>query len=95
MNIEIYEKLKEVAKSAQIIHYSKIAPLAGLDMSLPEDRNTIAVILDEISIHEHKEGRPLLSVVVIHKNDNIPGQGFFKMAKRVFPQLHLNIKYFK
>ena len=70
MNIEIYEKLKEVAKSGQIIHYSKIAPLAGLDMSLPEDRNKIAVILDEISIHEHQEGHPLLSVVVIHKNDN-------------------------
>ena len=83
MHKGIYDKLKEVAKSGQVIHYSKIAPLAGLEMSLQEDRNHIANILDEISIFEHNQNRPLLSAVVIHKEDNIPGQGFFKMARGV------------
>jgi len=83
MHPEIYTKLKEVAKSKKITHYSEIAPIANLDMALPEDRNRIAKILDEISIHEHNEGRPLLSALVIHKADNIPGQGFFTMARSV------------
>ncbi len=92
MNNAIYEKLKQVAHSQDVITYSEIAPLAGLDMSLPADRNKIADILGEISIHEHAQGRPLLSVVVIHKpgnaygeSANTPGHGFFKLAK----QLHL------
>lgn len=83
MHKEIFEKLKAVAKAGQITHYSDIAPLAGLDMSLQEDRNKIAIILDEISTFEHHQGHPLLSAVVIHKEDNMPGQGFFSLAKRL------------
>ena len=83
MHKEIYDKLKAVAKAGQVTHYSEVAPLAGLDMSLQEDRNRIATILDEISTSEHHEGHPLLSVVVIHKDDNMPGQGFFTLARRL------------
>ena len=83
MHKEIYDKLKVVAKAGQVTHYSEVAPLAGLDMSLQEDRNRIATILDEISTSEHHEGHPLLSAVVIHKDDNMPGQGFFTLARRL------------
>jgi hypothetical protein len=83
MHKEIYDKLKAVAKAGHVTHYSEVAPLAGLDMSLQEDRNKIATILDEISTFEHQQGHPLLSAVVIHKDDNIPGQGFFTLAKRL------------
>jgi len=83
MHKEIYDRLKAVAKDRKITHYSKIAPLADLDMSLQGDRNKIATILDEISTSEHNQGHPLLSAVVIHKHDNIPGQGFFTLAKRL------------
>ena len=83
MNKEIYKKLQEVAKSGNVTNYSDIAPLANLDMSNPDDRNKISVILDEISEKEHEEGRPLLSTVVIHKDNNMPGKGYFKMAKRI------------
>lgn len=83
MHKEIFEKLKAVAKAGQVIHYSEVAPLAGLDMSLQEDRNKIATILDEISTSEHHQDHPLLSAVVIHKEDNMPGQGFFTLAKKL------------
>ena len=52
-------------------------------MSSQDDRNKISVILDEISEQEYKNGRPLLSTVVIHKDNNMPGKGYFKMAKRI------------
>ena len=83
MHQAIYERLIEVAKKKEIINYSDIAPMADLDMESPEDRNAIAGILDAISRHEHAERRPLLSSVVVHKGDRMPGDGFFKMARSV------------
>jgi len=87
MHQQIYEELKRVAKEQRTITYGEIAPLAGLDMGRAEDRNSIAEILDEISRHEHEQGRPLLSAVVVHAqggdSGGVPGTGFFTMAKSV------------
>ena len=63
----IYQELLLVAKGSNLTNYSDIAPLAGLDMGLPPDRNSMASILDEISRSEHENGRPLLSAVVVLK----------------------------
>ena len=76
----IHERLKTVARAGQTTHYSDIAPLAGLDMSSEVDRIRIAQILDGISRGEHEQGKPLLSAVVILKDENVPGSGFFDLA---------------
>ena len=81
MHEQIYEKLKEVARASTVIYYSDIAPLAGLDMSSPNDRYEIGTILDDINRHEHELGRPMLSAVVVHKESLMPGQGFFTLAR--------------
>jgi len=83
MHEAIYEKLKEVARAGSFRYYWQIAPLADLDMSRADDRDAISEILDEISRHEHAEGRPLLSAVVVRKGEGTPGDGFFKMARSV------------
>jgi hypothetical protein len=83
VNNAIYEKLKEAAsaKPEKLLHYSDIAPLAGLDMSLQEDRNTLSAMLGEISTYEYKQGHPLLSAIVVLKGDPpMPGKGFFTLA---------------
>lgn len=77
----IYEALIEVARTQNLITYSDIAPLAGLDMSSPGDRVQIGAILDEISTREHEQGRPLLSAVVVLKETSMPRQGFFSLAR--------------
>ena len=77
----IYDELRRVAKDGSITRYSHIAPLAKLNMDLPQDRSRIADILDDISRSEHGSVRPLLSAVVIRIDTNIPGQGFFNLAK--------------
>jgi hypothetical protein len=79
----IYAKLRDVAANEQVVFYHQIAPLAGLDMSLVDDRNRIADILDEISTFEHRRGRPLLSVVVVQVDTGRPGKGFYKLATRL------------
>jgi len=40
-------------------------------------------MLDEINRYEHREGRPLLSAVVVVQEDNKPGEGFFKLAREL------------
>ena len=83
MHKAIYEKLKETAKNRQTVTYTEIAPLAGLDMSIPVHRDQIGDLLGEISETENKNDRPMLSVIVIHRNNNMPGKGFFKLAKEL------------
>lgn len=83
MYTDLYEKLKETARKGGIVHYSDIAPLVKLDMANPADRNEIGKILGDISLEEHEEGRPLLSVVVVSKSSGMPGQGFFDLAKEL------------
>ncbi|GAH54724.1 unnamed protein product [marine sediment metagenome] len=63
MHDQIYEKLKEVARKVTVTYYSDIAPMAGLDMNLPNDRYEIGAILDDINRHERELGRPMLSTV--------------------------------
>lgn len=83
MNEQIYEKLREVARAKTVTYYSDIAPLAGLDMNLPSDRNAIGKILDDINRRELEFGRPMLSAVVVHKEGLKPGQGFFTLAREL------------
>jgi len=57
--------------------------MAGLDMSNPADRNEIARILGEISTYEHEQGHPMLSAVVVLHDSNLPGTGFFTLAREL------------
>ena len=80
MNQALYEQLCEIARRGSVTRYSEVAPLVGLDMSNPEHRDRMSAVLDQIPRHEHSQGHPLLSAVVIHMDDNIPGNGFFTLA---------------
>ena len=77
----IYEELIRVARARVYVNYLDIAPLAGLNMALPQDRIELGNILDDISLAEHNAGRPLLSAVVIRIDKNMPGNGFFVLAR--------------
>ena len=77
----IYEELKKVAQLQETTTYGAIAPLAGLDMENPADSDAIRQILGIISTYEHHQGRPMLTAIVAHKQDNIPGHGFFELAR--------------
>ena len=80
----IYDKLKEIAHAESLITYQEVGSLVGLDMHDPGDRVIIAQLLDNINVEEvtvHQ--RPMLSAVVVRKEDGIPGPGFFKCAKKL------------
>ena len=81
MHQGIYEELKKVARAKALTNYTAVGSMIGLDMGNPGDRNKIADILDEINDYEHQQKRPMISAVVIRKDINMPGQGFFECAK--------------
>ncbi|MEX0682700.1 MAG: hypothetical protein WD904_04200 [Dehalococcoidia bacterium] len=84
MSSELREKLVEAAKRGTLIHYEDIAPMFGLNFDLDADRAEVGRLLDVVSRSEHAARRPLLSAVVVHKGDDeIPGAGFFKLAREL------------
>ncbi|MCG3204341.1 MAG: hypothetical protein KCHDKBKB_01056 [Elusimicrobia bacterium] len=52
-----------------------------IDLDNIEGRNSLHQALGRISTREHKQGRPLLSAVVVDKKNKRPGPGFFELAK--------------
>jgi hypothetical protein len=83
MNQQLYQYLSNIAANGRYTRYSDAGATLGLNMNEPTDRDEISRLLDEISEHEHQQGHPLLSAIVIHVQDNMPGNGFFTMAQRV------------
>ena len=77
----ITQRLREVSRDLSITYYSDVAPMAGLDMGLPNDRHQIGMILDEINREEMQMNRPMLSAVVVQKDTLRPGRGFFNLAQ--------------
>lgn len=77
----VYDRLVEVARVRGTTTYSEVGELVGLDMSTEVGRIRIAQILDDINWYENQGNRPMLSAIVILKNENIPGSGFFECAR--------------
>ena len=70
MDIKLYGLLVEMARHRQTIAYSATG----------KSRAVIGPLLDEINRHENLEGRPLISVIVVHKGTTQPGDMFFGCA---------------
>lgn len=84
MNQILYDEILRLARAAQLAAYSHVAPLVGLSMEREQDRDEIARLLGEIATHEHSQGRPMLTALIVHRgNDNNPGEGFFSIAQEL------------
>ena len=69
----LYEKLRDVARQQQTIFYGEVAPFAGVATENPHFAALVGRPLDEINQIETAYGRPLLSAVVIGKENTMPG----------------------
>ena len=77
---EMRNILIEIAKKQDTISYSELVRKV-LIISLEANSYALADMLGEISTAEDAARRGMLSVVVVHKEDNMPGKGFFELAK--------------
>ena len=70
--------LPEVAKGEReerFISYKELMEEMG-----GPGRCYIGEVLEEVCLREHQEGRPLLSAIVVHSNDRLPGDAFWKLS---------------
>jgi hypothetical protein len=83
MNDNLRDRLIQAASQEDaFVHYDEVAEILGLSSERLDHSTVMSQELDAISTCEHQHGRPLLTAVVVHKEDLCPGSGFFKMAKR-------------
>lgn len=78
---EIRTILVKKAKERAMIPYSDlVAQVHVVNFSAFDVR--LFSILGQVSTEEHEQGRPLLSVLVVHKTGDMqPGDGFFELAE--------------
>ena len=79
----VYDRLKEVAKTRSLATYTEVGALIGLDMANEYHRIRIAQILDDINAFEDRDGRPMISAVVVYKDTDRPDPGFFDCARKL------------
>lgn len=80
---EARQAMIAVATCRRVIPYSDlVAEIRTLDLKPQGD--PLAHMLGEISTAEHEVGRGMLTVVVVHKHgDQMPGPGFFQLAREL------------
>ena len=78
---EAREAMIAVAARRNLIAYSDlVAEIRSVHLD-PQSVH-LAHLLGEVSTAEHEAGRGMLSVVVVHKHgDQMPGPGFFQLAR--------------
>jgi hypothetical protein len=77
MDQVLRDVLVAIARHHETTTYGRIATLRDLAIRDGE----LFRRLDEISTDEHNDGRPLLSVVVVREDTEMPGKGFFRLAR--------------
>lgn len=83
LDIELYDRLVEAARADETVSYGELGEMLHLDFSDPNDRRRVGVLLGDISRSEVAQGRPMLSSLVIHKDDFQPGKGFFALGREL------------
>lgn len=89
MNSTVRKYLIESARKRtyQTVTYQRLCDdcRLKLEMKNPDHRNQIAKILEEVSCYEFRSepSRPLLSSLVLRLNDNLEGDGFYKLGEKL------------
>ena len=79
----IRRRLIAAARDRQTVYYKDLAKATGREMKGPNWAVHIGRILGRISSEEAKAGRPLLSVIVVSRDTNLPGGGFYNLGEQL------------
>ncbi|MBA3779868.1 MAG: hypothetical protein H0X16_11345 [Chloroflexi bacterium] len=83
VNHAVFERLVQGAREQEPVSYGELGNMLGLAMDYPPHRTEIGQLLGAISRHEVANGRPMLSSVVLHKDQATPGKGFFTLGQEL------------
>lgn len=90
---ESWERAKEEAlqvlqerasrRHSQTISYTVLVESLTSIQIDPHDPR-LSSFLEEIVVDEHRSGRPLITVLVVHKTgDQMPGEGFYEISEQL------------
>jgi hypothetical protein len=77
---DLYNKLRELARSCSTEYYSEVVRDIGGNPKFPL---ALVPMLKAVDRAEHAACRPLLAAVVINKEHEMPGKGFFDQAREL------------
>lgn len=84
VNDDLYAYLLAAARSGRFVTYSDAAEMVGLTMRNPHHRRLIGQLLGRISTYEAEHGRPMLSSIVVNKDQRSKlGQGFYQLGEEL------------
>ncbi len=87
MNKEVRSKLIELARKKRTITYQYLSDTCKLGLILRESdyaKKKMERILDEITVYEYSNERPLISsIVVTNEADNVPGPDFYIVCEKL------------
>jgi hypothetical protein len=81
---EMTRRLHKIARAQAKITYSELCDELRRDgvIALEPHGSPLAWMLGQINVLEARQGRPLISSLVVHKSDDwLPGVGFWSIAK--------------
>jgi hypothetical protein len=79
----VYDRLVQAARAREFVHYGELAKMLGIDMDNPHFDAQVGKVLGQISEDEVAAGRPMISAIVVSKDDMLPGSGFFKLGQEL------------
>ena len=79
----LYATLVDAARHRRVITYTDAAAVVDLSMRNPYHRKLIGQYLGAISEYEVDHGRPMLSALVVHKDERKLGTGFYHLGEEI------------
>lgn len=86
---QIRDILIEEARSGRLISYTKLSQQVTATPLTP-DAHALHQMLGDVSREADQGGGPLLSALVVYEHDQVPGPGFFAMARALGRQFEDN-----
>src|SRR5919106_6630972 len=84
LNRGLYELLVDAARAGEPLSYNDVGRLLELSLDYPPHRNEMEQLLGVISRHEAASGRPLLTSIVLRKDEGSGGgAGFFRLGQQL------------
>jgi hypothetical protein len=83
VNRGLYERLVRAAKTGMPITYAEVGRLLELSLDYPPHRAEMMQLLGVITRHEAAKGRPMLTSVVLLKDEATPGKNFYRTGQEL------------
>jgi bacterioferritin-associated ferredoxin len=80
--LKVYDEMREVAAQGRTITCDELGQRVGLPQDSAKCRSELCRIVDAINLHLYHKRLPMLSAVVVTRDNHRPAWGFFDQARR-------------